>query len=310
MAPVFRYLNHPATWLTVAVLAVVLSAAAVWRGIDIPIAPEAEATPDRQILSRASLDATAREPTTASESWNVFKPAPGDPLPAGSTTPITERFRLAGTFFVLSAEMQPSARKAVLVDKVSGLDHIVQEGDLVDDVAVVTVAHDHVILQAGELRETLALAGGAGKRVIDDPASRTTASLETSGNGDDAVDNRFGKRVADNRWVFERDRLMDYYMEVMQSPRRLQEVFDSMAPLYDDQRRITGYQLDIQGEQDFFDAVGLRQGDVIRHVNDMAMSNRRRAEYLIGEFVHERLNVFVIDIERADREEHLIYEVR
>ncbi len=288
-------------------LVVTLSAAAAWRGIAIPVAAEEEAAPDRHVLSPAESGMEAIE--VASATASVFKAAPGDPLP-DSTTPLAERFRLAGTFFVLSAELQPSARKAVLVDKTSGLDHIVQEGELIDDAMVITVAHNHVVLQAGERRETLALAAGAAKRVVGDADQQTMASLETSGNGDDAVDTRFGKRVADNRWVFQRDRLMDYYMEVMQSPRRLQQVFDSMEPLYNDHREITGYRLDIKGEQDFFEAVGLRQGDIIRHVNDMAMSNRRRAEYLIGEFVHERLNVFVIDVERADREEHLIFEVR
>jgi len=49
---------------------------------------------------------------------------------------------------------------------------------------------------------------------------------------------------------------------------------------------------------------------VVRRVNSMRMTNRRRAEYFIGEFVADRANVFVLDIERGNEKKKLIYQVR
>lgn len=208
---------------------------------------------------------------------------------------------------MLSAELYPSTRKAVLVDAQSGTDHIVQEGDTLDDITVVAVAHDHVILETGEIRETLGLERSA--RELDGIASLAGASPD-SDDAPDGAKNPFGEQIDDHRWVFRRDHLLDYYQDVMRSPRRLKQVFDSMEPLYDENRRITGYTLNIKGEADFFEAVGLREGDVVRHVNNMAMSSRLRAEFLIREFVHDRLNVFVLDVDREGTTEQLIYEIR
>ena len=70
------------------------------------------------------------------------------------------------------------------------------------------------------------------------------------------------------------------------------------------------YVLDVEGEADFFRAVGLVQGDVVRRVNSMEMTNRNRAEYFIREFVVDRVNAFVIDIERDGEPTRLMYHVR
>ena len=66
----------------------------------------------------------------------------------------------------------------------------------------------------------------------------------------------------------------------------------------------------MEGEPDFFKAVGLQNGDVIRKVNSMNMTSQRRAEYLMGEFFKNRLNAFVFDIERQGQPQKLIYLLR
>ena len=88
------------------------------------------------------------------------------------------------------------------------------------------------------------------------------------------------------------------------------KLFDSLAPLYNDAGNITGYTLDVQGEAEFFDAVVMKPGDVVRKVNSMPMTSRRRAEFFIREFVNDRANVIVLDIERGGKEQKLIYQVR
>ena len=42
----------------------------------------------------------------------------------------------------------------------------------------------------------------------------------------------------------------------------------------------------------------------------MAMSSRRRADYLIREFANDKLSAVVLDIERNGQPAKLIYEVR
>ena len=46
--------------------------------------------------------------------------------------------------------------------------------------------------------------------------------------------------------------------------------------------------------------MGLQQGDVIRKVNSMNVS-QRRAEFMLAEFVRHNLNAVVIDVDREVR---------
>lgn len=120
---------------------------------------------------------------------------------------------------------------------------------------------------------------------------------------------RFGKRIAENRWVMSRESVMKYYEEILEDPERIAALFVSMKPDYQD-NKIKGYYLDPEGEEDFFKAVGMQPGDVVRKVNSMNMTSQKRAEYFIGEFVKNRANAIVIDIERQGKPEKLIYLVR
>lgn len=249
----------------------------------------------------------AATPLTALTETGLFAALPGI-APPPSESDLTQRFRLAGTFFVLSQDLRPAVRKAVIADRARSTDYIVQEGDFLEEIMVVTVEQDHVVLLRGDRREILELSGRQVGALASDPDDVAAATQDAG--GPDTGGGRFGNRIHDNRYLFHRDHLIEYYQEVMQSPQRLKQVFDSMKPLYDNNRNITGYVLDIEGEAEFFRNVGLREGDVVRHVNDMAMSNRRRAEYLIGEFALDRLNVFILDIERDGEPVKLIYEVR
>ena len=125
-----------------------------------------------------------------------------------------------------------------------------------------------------------------------------------------ATDRYGGKQAGKQRWVFKRQALLNYYQELMDQPDRLVALFDSLKPMYNDRRKIEGYYLGVEGEKDFYDAVGLKEGDVVRSVNSMKMTSRRRAEYFISEFVKDRANAFILDIERGGKPVQLRYEVR
>lgn len=222
---------------------------------------------------------------------------------------LARRYRLAGTFFAIGERQQ--SRKAIIDDLLAkGPENqkLVGEGDALDDAGVLVAAiqTDFVILRAGAREEKiwLSFAGGpshaaaAADRGEQDAAGRATDMLA-----------RFGARVEDRRWLLKRDALLQYYQELMADTERLGKVFESLKPVYQ-QSRIAGYVLDVAGEKDIFQAFGLRQNDVIRKVNSMPMTSQRRAEYFISEFVKNRVNGFVLDIERDGKPQKFVYLIR
>lgn len=240
--------------------------------------------------------------------WSLFQQLDGGDMPpdAGS---LAARFRLAGTFFEYGAST-PNTRKAILDDIQGEQQHIVGEGGELDGVKVVRVYNDHVILRENEKEEKLWLMFVKSRET--DPSEDGTGVGMERGTGaiGGGVDKFGGKRVGDKRWIFDRKLLTDYYNELMDEPQRLVAVFDSLDAVRDPEGKITGYQLGIEGEPEFFDSVGFREGDVVRRVNSLDMTNRRRAEHFISEFGKGRANVFVIEIERNGKTEKYIYQVK
>ena len=126
---------------------------------------------------------------------------------------------------------------------------------------------------------------------------------------------RFGGRETfPGRWTYDRGKVLDYYNELMSEPTlgRALGVFDSMEPVYvedlDGERRIDGYRLQVQAEPELFLAAGLQEGDVVKSVNSMLMTNRRRAEDMIASFATGQGTMFVLEIERDGKVFKQLYE--
>jgi hypothetical protein len=138
-----------------------------------------------------------------------------------------------------------------------------------------------------------------------------TSQVTAGAAGGITGENRFGGRqVGENKWVFDRGPMLSYYSELMDNPDRLVKIFDSFKPDYGQDRKIAGYKVRIEGEPDFFQAVGLREGDVVRNVNSMRMTSRRRAEFFIREFIDNRVNSFNLEVERGGQIVNQAYEGR
>ncbi len=263
--------------------------------------------------SPASLNLTwpAVDPDKFAFDAAVFKKISSDPgvVSQGSAA---KRFRLAGTFFAVGLNQQ--ARKAILDDLQKKQQLLVTEGDLIDQVQgvtgnemrVISIMADRIIVRRGSVDEQIMLCFSGNSR---SNTQSTAYSAGTGGNSGAEAQNRFGKRVGDKRWVLTRSALMDYYNEVLNNTDRLAKVYDSLKPVYQD-NKIAGYTLVVEGEGEMFAAMGLQQGDVIRQVNSMPMTSQTRAEYFIGEFVKNRVNGFVMEIERSGRKEKFIYMIR
>jgi len=243
----------------------------------------------------------------SNEQWKVVRHLRGGaPLADG---PLAQRFRLAGTFFSFAENAGGGEAfcKAILDDLKDKQQHLVKEGDPIDGVIVVRVYRDHVVLRDDTREEELWLSfsdgsaeGDARTEQANERSSKEAAPLEV---------NRFGKRVGESRWVLKRDALMDYYDELREDPERIAALYVSMKPDYQE-GAVAGYHVNITGEDDFFSAVGLKEGDTVRKVNSMKMTSQSRAEYFIGEFVKGRLSAVVLDVERGDEKKKLIYLIR
>jgi type II secretory pathway component PulC len=216
---------------------------------------------------------------------------------------LAARFRLAGTFFEFGTAAD-SRRMAILDDIGAGFQRIVSENDRIDDVQVVSIFGDRVLLRAGSEEAVLRL------RFVAHGAAGATSAGAGVGTPLGAAGRFGGKQIGPNRWVFSREKLMAYYQGLRDEPERLVKLFDSLKPVYGKGRAIQGYYLGIEGEEDFFEAAGMRQGDVVRSVNSLRMTSRRRAEFLIRQFVANRANAFVLDIERNGQAAKLVYELR
>lgn len=219
--------------------------------------------------------------------------------------PLAKRFRLAGTFFAASSYQQ--SRKAILDDIPKKDQRLVAEGDLLDQsILVVSIARDRIVLRDGSNEEQLWLSFSEGEKKATFIAR---ADAAVSDGQAEAALLRFGNRTGERRWLLRRDAVLRYYQELLNNPDRLATVFESLKPVYQG-NKIAGYTLDVEGEGDVFGAFGLKQGDIIRKVNSMPMISQGRAEFFINEFVKDRANAFVLDIERNGQPEKLIYLLR
>jgi type II secretory pathway component PulC len=287
-------LGRALTLLTIA--AVVAGALLVWGVLRMPVASEASP-------ARLPELAWAKPVLPPIQTWSVFKRSEGG-VPA-SDSPLARRFRLAGTFF--SFAQGANARKAVVDELSSGVQHLVGEGDAIKDIEVVSIFQDRIVLRAPDHgEETLWLSFADAESAKDKP--RGAPSVQQAPGLIDG--GRWGRQVDERRWVLKRQGLMDYYQEVLDDPERVAAIYESLVPDYNEDRKIEGYTVNMIGEEEFFKAVGLRNGDVIRKVNSMRMTSQRRGEYFLREFVQNRVNAIVLDIEREKKPEKVIYMIR
>lgn len=217
---------------------------------------------------------------------------------------LSVKYRLAGVFFDLDA--RKDTRKAIIDNNQSGIEAIVAEGDSFGDIIVTAIYADHILIRdINGVEDQLWLKF--------DKISNGQASNLTGINTNQrprSTDKFGGKRIGEDRWVFERSALLNYYQELRNEPERLVKVFDSLKPVYDDNRKITGYRLNTEGEREFFAASGLKENDVIKTVNSLKMTSRNRAEYLIKEFIDNRLNDYHFEVERDGKPMLIIYNIK
>lgn len=303
MASTFRF--STGLWCTVGVVVVcgAISSALYrhsWDAFDIS-APQPKGNAETRELPQAAI----ASPPHPQLDWSVFVRTADGNEPAAKPTPL-DRYRLAGTFIREEAGGVTKPR-AIIDDTVSSDELIVGEGDALGGALVAKIEYDKVTLQTSAGARVLRLefsSAGAGTQA-------ESGATNLLGGTAEAATNRFGcVKVRDGRWQFSRQPLLDYYQELLDEPDRMVAVFDTMKPVRDQNNRITGYMVGIEGEKEFFAAVGLHEGDVVREVNSVAMTNRRRAEFFIDEFLKNRMNAVVLDVEREGKRIKQVYQMK
>lgn len=222
---------------------------------------------------------------------------------------LARRFRLAGTILGMS-NSGAEEPIAILDDRVTVSQSIVTRSqEVVPGVVLAQVRTGSVVLRGPAGEEEIFLEKSAPR------AASAASSADKVAPDRQAAAARFGGReVFPNRWEFSRDTLLDYYAELRDEPERLLTIFDSMDPVYvanpDGTRRIEGYVVGVEGEPDFFAAAGLANGDIVRSVNSLEMTNRRRAEAFIKNFVEGTVSTFVLEVERNGKRAKQVYQVQ
>ena len=296
----------------VLVLALVAGAGYAWLSRHMPEPPRQTALKPASLTWPGSVE-------ISDEAWNTFV-APASPDSTTHSGPLSARFRLAGTFFLYSGDgtSQHPNRRAIIDDLQSNQQSIVQEGDKLNggdasvqvQYEVTQIFTDRIILRSDGVDYELTL-GFAATPSVEQVSNVSTAAPQNLSLEDMPAleSNRFGKRVGENRWVLQREELLNYYREVLDDPERIAAIYSSLKPEYQE-NEIGGYRLASDGEAEFFAQMGLRESDVIRKVNSMRMVSQRRAEYFLSEFLKDRVNALVLDVEREGKQEKLIYLIR
>ncbi|MBQ9726065.1 MAG: hypothetical protein IJV65_00990, partial [Kiritimatiellae bacterium] len=239
------------------------------------------------------------------------------PPPAPAAGALARRFRLAGTIHGGHAG-GVAEPMAILDDRVEVRQLILTRGEEAAPGVVLAAVGDGTATLAGpDGEETLVLerrdpaAPAAARAPVPAASGAAAAAPKTRA---EAAERFGGRETFPGRWTYDRGKVKAYYDELLSEPSasRALAVFDSMEPEYvtdlDGERRIDGYRLVVKGEPEFFLAAGLQEGDVVKSVNSMLMTNRRRAEDMIAAFATGAGSMFVLEIERGGKTFKQLYE--
>lgn len=225
-----------------------------------------------------------------------------DSMAVVSRVGVADRYRLVGV--MLQAD-DAAKSVAFIEEKAKGWQRRLRVGEeLEPSVAVKSITSTEVWVSGPAGEECLRRDG---QRALDPPEA-SVGRAGSSGSGSEGLERFGGARTGTNSWRFSRGAILEYYQELLDRPERLVKVFDSLAPVYDASQGIEGYRVTIEGEADFFDAVGLREGDIVRSVNSIEMTNRRRAENLIRRFTQNDLDLVIIELDRGGQRLKQIYD--
>ncbi|MCC5845130.1 MAG: hypothetical protein JJU05_12850 [Verrucomicrobia bacterium] len=194
---------------------------------------------------------------------------------------------------------------ALVDDGETGRQHLVAVGEALGPFRVKEIGREYLTISKDDRNWQLEMTGavrvwagrgGSSRRNGEEGAMtwEDMPALETT---------PFGKRVAHNQWVIQREAVHAYVRDLIEDPARAVKLYDSFReapPVGED--GLAGFSIQKRGEHDFFRAMGLEDGMVIRAVNSMEMRSQARAEFMVRAFMRGELGAVILDIDQPDGE--------
>lgn len=275
----------------------VVSAGLLWMGVQVFrvfYVPAAEAVPPETGFLRAA------DPGVALPAADVFsRPGEEDLDRRAQALTLSGTIQLQG----VSREEGGTEFMALVDDGETGRQHLVSVGDVLGPFRVTQISWETLVVSVEDRHWALEMTGTA-RAWAGRPGEDRNGGAERLLTWDElpALETtRFGKRVAENQWVIQREAVQAYVRELIENPARaisLYSSFEAAPPETED--GLAGFRLQKRGEHDFFRAMGLTDGMVIRAVNSMEMSSQARAEFMVRAFMRGDLGAVVLDVDQPD----------
>ncbi len=291
-----------------AVLAIVASDALVYkraikgvRSAPVAVAPKGDRVPIMEyapIVERPVLPGRAQSFTPSASSA-----VPATAMQSAEGAGILKKIRLKGTYV---SERRSSESFAIFTNSGTGAEESFRVGDAV-------FGHGH--LSSVEQRR-VTVTSGPNEFLFEMPetekatnftptlpaASRPTDSTANSTNGDRGRALKYSRKISETEWVINQDAVlgaMDDMSKVLSDAR--------MTPVTTD-GKVDGFRVTEIRPAGIFDAIGLKNNDVLKRVNNYEMTSPERAIQVLSALKGERN--FTIDIERNGKKVSLNYRVR
>jgi general secretion pathway protein C len=247
-----------------------------------------------RIVARVAPVATAVEPASAYASIyqrDVFNPGAAPAADTASTPLDAKRTDLNIKLWGTAVSSHPEHSFAIIEDLAAREQHLYRVGDPVLDVATLArVEWDRVVLDRDGAEEVLELAlerrkpdaGGAARPV---PAAQ------------DRI-----RRTAGNKFLIDR-------RELEQTVDNLNEVFTQAraVPFFQDGKTV-GFRVFAIKPGSVFERIGLKNGDVIKRVNGVELTDPTKAITLFTELQNE--GHIAVDLERNKQAQNFSYDIR
>jgi len=244
----------------------------------------------QRIVARVAPAAAGIEPAAAYDTIvqrDVFNPgaAPAPEAPSETAKRTDLNVKLWGT----AVANDPAESYAIIEDLAGREQHLYRVGDSVLDAATLhRVEWDRVVLMRDGVEEVLDLAleragGGARAGAPAAPAERI-------------------RRTADNKFVIDR-------REMEKTVDNLNEVFTQAraVPYFQDGQTV-GFRVFAIKPGSVFERIGLKNGDVIKRVNGVELTDPTKAITLFTELQNE--GHIAVDLERNRQPQNFSYEIR
>jgi hypothetical protein len=224
-----------------------------------------------------------------------------------------EDYRLAGTYQTYrvndeTSDPEPETSLALVDDLEKGSQEMVREGDELGVFRISAIRLNEIDLSHQEQTWTLTLPGRLTRSITGSTEEQGETRITRFSDLPALEQTPFGRRVAENQWVIDRQAVKKYAGAIVGSPLRATQLYRSFRQVAGDEGRTeAGFEIQMKGEKNFFAHMGMRDDDIILKVNSMKMKNQARAEYLVSEFMQDRMGMVVLDVERNGEVQKLIY---